>query len=378
LRELHIDAAAAGLDEPSTGGLIPQADQDGTDLDATGRSERVATYLVTGGAGFIGSHLVKVLRRRGDTVVVLDNLRQGHRAAVPDDVVLIEADLADQAALRAVFAAHRFDAVFHFAALSLAGESMRMPLHYVRENLSNAMNLAEAAVNAGCLRFVLSSTAALFNPPEDGSAISEDAVPDPQNAYGDSKLMIERGLAWAEQAHGLRFAALRYFNAAGCDQEGVLGEDHDPETHLIPLAIDAALGRRGPLPVFGHDYPTRDGTAIRDYIHVDDLAAAHLAVLEPLERGSCRYNLGTGRGTTVREIVEAVQRVSGLKVPVEPAPRRAGDSPSLVARSDRFQADTGWAPRWRRLDDLVSSAWTWRRNHPGGYASARSGVISAA
>ncbi len=329
----------------------------------------MASYLVTGGAGFIGSHLVKLLVGRGHEVVVVDNLRQGHRQAVPATVRLVEADLADRAALDQVFASQRFDAVFHFAALSLVGESMKMPLHYCRVNLANAMNLAEAAVAGGCLRFVLSSTAALFNPTDDGQPIAEDAVPDPQNAYGDSKLMIERGLAWAEQAHGLKFAALRYFNAAGCDHEGVLGEDHAPETHLIPLTIDATLGRRPPLLVFGDDYPTRDGTAIRDYIHVEDLAAAHLAVLEPLERGSCRYNLGTGRGTTVKEIIDSVARVSGLKVPVEPAPRRAGDPTVLVASSERFQADTGWVPRWRRLDDLVATAWTWRRDHLGGYQS---------
>jgi UDP-glucose 4-epimerase len=337
----------------------------------------MACYLVTGGAGFIGSHLVKLLSRQGHDVVVVDNLRQGHRQAVPPHVTLVEADLADRAALDRVFAAHRFDAVFHFAALSLVGESMRKPLHYCRENLANAMNLAEAAVAGGCLRFVLSSTAALFNPTADGQPIAEDAVPDPQNAYGDSKLMIERGLAWAEQAHGLKFAALRYFNAAGCDHEGVLGEDHTPETHLIPLTIDATLDRRPPLLVFGDDYATRDGTAIRDYIHVEDLAAAHLAVLEPLERGSCRYNLGTGRGTTVQEIIDSVARVSGRRVPVEPAPRRAGDPAVLVASSERFRADTGWTPRWRRLDDLVATAWTWRRDHPGGYAGTAAPVSAA-
>ena len=332
---------------------------------------------MTGGAGFIGSHLVKLLRKRGDTVVVYDNLQQGHLAALPPDVPLVVADLADRATLDRVFASHRFDAVFHFAALSLVGESMAEPLRYCRENLANAMTLAEAAVAGGCLRYVVSSTGSLFSPPADGGAISEDAVPDPQNAYGDSKLMVERGLAWAEQAHGLRFAALRYFNAAGCDPDGVLGEDHDPETHLIPLAIDARLGRRPPLAIFGTDYDTRDGTAIRDYIHVDDLVAAHVAVLEPLERGSCRYNLGSGHGTTVREVLQSVQRVSGQPVPTVSAPRRAGDPPVMVARSDRFKVDTGWTPRWRRLDDMVSTAWAWRRDHPGGYASSAVPVSAA-
>ncbi len=324
-------------------------------------------FLVTGGAGYIGSHLVKLLHKRGDTVVVVDNLRQGHRAAVPADVRLIQADLADRAALDEVFGSERFDVVFHFAALSLVGESMREPLRYCRENLSNAMNLAEAAVGGGCVRFVLSSTAAVFNPPTDNTAIADDAVPDPQNAYGESKLMIERALSWAAQAHGMHFAALRYFNAAGCDPDGDLGEDHTPETHLIPLAIDATLGRRPKLSVFGDDYPTRDGTAVRDYIHVSDLAAAHVAVLDRLEHGSCRYNLGTGQGTTVREILKSIRRVSGRDVPHEPAPRRAGDPAVLVARSDRFTADTGWQPSWRRLDDLVATAWNWRSNHPNGY-----------
>ncbi len=327
----------------------------------------MATFMVTGGAGYIGSHLVKLLHKRGDKVVVVDNLRQGHRAAVPADVRLVQADLADRAALDEVFGSERFDVVFHFAALSLVGESMREPLRYCRENLSNAMNLAEAAMGGGCLRFVLSSTAAVFNPPTDNSAIADDAVPDPPNAYGESKLMIERALSWADQAHGMRFAALRYFNAAGCDPDGDLGEDHTPETHLIPLAIDATLGRRPKLSVFGGDYPTRDGTAVRDYIHVSDLAAAHVAVLDRLEHGSCRYNLGTGQGTTVREILEAIRRISGREVPHEAAPRRAGDPAVLVASSDRFTADTGWQPRWRRLDDLVATAWNWRSNHPNGY-----------
>jgi UDP-glucose 4-epimerase len=272
-------------------------------------------------------------------------------------------------ALRAAFATHKFDAVFHFAGLSIVSDSMRSPLRYCRDNLTSTLCLAEAAVDAGCLRFVFSSSAALFTPPSDGSAIADDAVPAPQNAYGESKLLVERALSWAEQAHGLKVGALRYFNAAGCDPDGVLGEHHDPETHLIPLTIDAALGRRPPLSVFGADYATRDGTAIRDYTHVDDLASAHLAVLGPLEKGSCRYNIGTGFGSTVQEIIDSVERVSGLKVPVVAAPRRLGDPAVLVARSDRFIADTGWQPKWRRLDDLVSTAWTWRRNHPAGYGS---------
>ena len=327
----------------------------------------MACYLVTGGAGFIGSHLVKLLRSRGDEVVVIDNLSLGHRAALSPGVTFVQADLNDRNALAASFAAHRIDAVFHLASLSVVGESMREPLRYCRENLVCAMNVAEAAAQSGCKRFVLSSTASLFNPPPAGGPIDEAHSTDPQNPYGESKLMIERALAWAEQAYGMRFAALRFFNAAGADPDGVLGEDHTPETHLIPLAIDATLGLRPPLQVFGTDYTTRDGTAIRDYIHVVDLAAAHLAVLEPMEHRSCRYNLGTGQGTTVLEILQAIERVAGRPVPAIMGPRRAGDPAALVASSERFSAETGWTPKWRRLDDLVATAWNWRTRNPGGY-----------
>ncbi|PZW48356.1 UDP-glucose 4-epimerase [Humitalea rosea] len=357
--------------------IRPLADRRQQQMPAPVPAGTGSTYLVTGGAGFIGSHTVQALRARGDRVVVLDDLRQGHAEAVPADVPLVVADLADRARLAEVFSTWKIDAVLHFAALSLVGESMTDPIRYCRDNLANAMNLAEAAVAGGCRRFVLSSTAALFLPPEDGSPIADDAVPNPQNAYGESKYLIERALVWADKVHGLRTAALRYFNAAGCDPEGVLGEDHDPETHLIPIAIDAALGRRPPLAIFGTDYPTRDGTAIRDYIHVCDLASAHLAALDRLEVGSCRYNLGTGTGTTVQEVVAAVERVSGRKVPVRDAPRRAGDPAVLVARSDRFQIDTGWEPRMRRLDDLVATAWNWRQRHPDGYRSRPAAKLAA-
>lgn len=332
----------------------------------------ISTYLVTGGAGFIGSHFVKYINSSDNTVVVIDNLQLGHSSAVISGVDLFDCDLMDTIKLNDVFSRYKFDAVFHFAGLSSVAASMVNPLRYCRENLCMALNLAESAVLSGCFRLVVSSTAALFTPPPDGGTISDEAVPDPQNAYGESKLLIERSLAWAEQAHGLKFAALRYFNAAGCDPEGDLGEDHDPETHLIPIAIDAALGRRPPLSIYGTDYPTRDGTAIRDYVHVNDIAAAHLAVLAPLERGSCHYNIGTGCGSTVREVVEAVERVSGLKVPTVDAERRKGDAVVLIAESSRFSADTGWAPRWKKLDDLVSTAWAWRRDRPYGYGRSGS------
>jgi UDP-glucose 4-epimerase len=324
-------------------------------------------YLVTGGAGYVGSHLVHALVRRGDAVVVLDDLRQGHRAAVPATAAFVEADLADRQALDAVFAGARFDAVFHFAALSLVGESMRDPLRYCAENLGNSLNLAAAAVRAGCLRFVLSSTAAVFGDPT-AVPIDEAAALLPTNPYGESKLMVERGLAWADRAHGLRSACLRYFNAAGADPEGAIGEDHDPETHLIPLAIGAALGTRPKLTVFGTDYPTADGTAVRDYVHVSDLADAHLRVLERLEHGSVRYNVGNGAGYSVREVIDAVARVAGRTVPHALGPRRAGDPAVLVASSARLRSETGWVPRFAALDDIVRTAWTWHHEHPGGYA----------
>jgi UDP-glucose 4-epimerase len=323
-------------------------------------------YLVTGGAGYVGSHVAFALAERGDEVVVVDDLRQGHRAAVPPGAAFVQADLADQAAVARLFGGPRFDAVLHFAALSLVGESMREPLRYCAENTANSLRLAEAAVKAGCMKFVLSSTAALFGEP-DRIPIDEDAPLHPGSAYGESKLMVERGLAWADRVHGLRFAALRYFNAAGADPEGRLGEDHDPETHLVPLAIDAALGRRPPLTVFGDDYPTPDGTCMRDYVHVTDLADAHLRVLDLLERGSCRYNLGNGAGHSVREVIGAVERVGGRSVPHSVGPRRPGDPPMLVASSERLRRDTGWSPRYAELDEIVRTAWAWRERHPRGY-----------
>jgi len=323
-------------------------------------------FLVTGGAGYVGSHIVKALVARGDAVVVLDDLRQGHRAAVPAEAELVVADLGDRRRVAEVFAAWKFDAVLHFAALSLVGESMRDPLRYCVENLSNSLSLADAAVKAGCLRFVLSSTAALFGFPK-RVPIDEAAEVAPASAYGESKLMVERGLAWADQVHGLRSAALRYFNAAGADSSGLIGEDHEPETHLIPLAIGAALGTRPPLTVFGTDYPTPDGTCIRDYVHVTDLADAHLRVLARLETGSCRFNVGNGTGYSVKQVIESVERIGGRPVPHSFGPRRAGDPAALVASSARLREETGWSPRFGAIDDIVRTAWAWHEAHPKGY-----------
>jgi UDP-glucose 4-epimerase len=323
-------------------------------------------YLVSGGAGYVGSHLVLALRDAGHDVVVLDDLSTGHRAAVGPGVEFVQATIADRRRVEEIFAAWKFDAVFHMAALSLVGESMKDPLRYCRENLSNSLLLAEAAARAGCRKFVLSSTAAVFGVPQ-AVPITEDAPTTPVNPYGLSKLMIEQALAWAEGAHGLRSAALRYFNASGADPAGRAGEDHEPETHLIPRAILATLGELPPLHVFGTDYDTPDGTAVRDYVHVTDLAAAHIAVLARLEQGSVRYNIGNGAGHSVRQVMAAIERVSGRAVPHENGPRRAGDPPALVASSERLRAETGWQPRFAKLDDIVRTAWDWHAAHPKGY-----------
>ncbi|MBR0645086.1 UDP-glucose 4-epimerase GalE [Plastoroseomonas hellenica] len=325
-------------------------------------------YLVTGGAGYVGSHIVLALVGRGAEVVVLDDLSQGHRAAVPADVALIEASLSNRAQVAEAFAGAPFDAVLHFAARSLVGESMANPLPHIGANLGNALILAEEAIRAGCLRFVLSSTANLFGEPE-RIPIDEDCSIAPGSPYGESKLMIERALDWAHRIHGLRFAALRYFNAAGADPEGRLGEDHTPETHLIPLAIDAVLGLRPPLTVFGDDYPTPDGTCIRDYVHVTDLADAHLRVLDRLgEVPRLTYNIGSGSGHSVKAVLDSVARVAGRPVPHAVGPRRGGDPAVLVAASDRLRRDTGWAPRFGDLDAMVQTAFAWRQAHPRGYA----------
>ena len=327
----------------------------------------MARYLVTGGAGYVGSHTVLALLDRGDEVVVLDDLSKGHRAAVPAAAKLVEGRCTDAAAVEAAFAAGPFEAVLHFAALSLVGESMRAPLRYMTENLSGVAVVADAAVRAGCRKMVLSSTAALFGFPET-VPIDEEQRLAPASAYGESKLICERALAWAEQVHGLRFAALRYFNAAGAYPAGRAGEDHDPETHLIPLAIGAAMGTRPPLTIFGTDYDTPDGTCIRDYVHVSDLAEAHLRVLPLLDQRSVRFNLGNGTGYSVKQVIEAVGRVGGVAVPHGFGPRRAGDPAALVASSARLRAETGWTPRFAALDDIVRTAWAWHRAHPRGYA----------
>ncbi len=324
-------------------------------------------YLVTGGAGYIGSHVVVALLARGDRVVVFDNLQQGHREAVHPDATLVVGELGDVGALRHLFGRHRFDGILHFAANSLVGESMQQPFRYVGDNVTNALNLVRTAVEHDVRRLVLSSTCAIFGLPE-RVPIDEDVPPNPANPYGESKLIIERILRWADEVHGLRSAALRYFNAAGAHPEFPIGEDHAPETHLIPICFEVVLGQRPFVEVYGDDYPTSDGTCVRDYIHVCDLADAHLRVLGAIDDGSCRYNVGIGRGYSVREVLDAVRRVTGHPLPARIGERRPGDPPVLIADPSRIRGELGWQPRIAELDEMVATAWRWRAAHPQGFA----------
>jgi len=323
-------------------------------------------YFVTGGAGYVGSHLVAHLLDVGHECVVFDNLSTGHRQAVPPGARLVVGDLADAAAIDAALKDGPFDAVFHLASLSLVGESMREPMLYLSVNPGNTARLIEGCVRHGVPRLVFSSTANLFAS-TDTPPFDEKTPIMPGSPYGESKAMIERMLYWAGQIHGLRYASMRYFNAAGADPRGRFGEDHTPETHLIPLTVDAALGRRPPLVVFGDDYPTPDGTCIRDYVHVTDLASANLLAVEQIANGSACYNIGTGGGFSVLEVIRAVERVSGRKVPFNIAPRRGGDPAVLVASAARFTQETGWAPAFTSIDAIVETALAWRISHPRGY-----------
>ncbi len=334
--------------------------------------KRNRRYIVTGGAGYVGSHVVLALLDRGDHVTVIDNLSQGHREALPPEVDLIEADIGDRETLDDVFSTRRWDGVLHFASLSLVGESMRQPLRYFNENVGLGLGLIDACIKHGVGRFVLSSTANVFGAPFT-IPIAETTAMDPSSPYGESKLMLERTLHWAQKVHGLRSACLRYFNAAGADPAGRAGEDHWPESHLIPLVIDAALGRRQELTIFGDDYPTPDGTCIRDYVHVTDLADAHLLALDRLEHGSVSYNLGSGVGHSIREVIRTVERLTGRHVPTRVAARRAGDPPVLVAASHLIRRETNWLPRFSSLNDIVNTAYAWRLQHPDGYRDALPG-----
>lgn len=323
--------------------------------------------LVVGGAGYIGSHATRQLLAAGHQVWVYDNLSRGHRRAVPEGR-LIEGEVADRPRLVSVLRDHEIDAVMHFAAFALVNESVNDPAIYYRNNVVAALELLEAMREAGVDRLVFSSTTATYGEPDE-IPIPESTPQRPINPYGFTKLVIEQALADYAAAYGLGYAALRYFNAAGAHPEGDLGEDHDPETHLIPIVLQVALGQRDRITIFGDDYPTADGTCVRDYIHVDDLADAHLRALDRLRPGSglC-LNLGTGRGTSVREIVEACRRVTGHAIPESVGTRRAGDPPALIADAGLAAEVLGWQPRYTEIEPIVETAWRWHRTHPRGYA----------
>ena len=317
--------------------------------------------LVTGGAGYIGSVTAERLLATGREVCVFDNLSHGFRDAVPAAAAFVEGDLADRSALEKLFRDYSFDSVLHFAGSIEVGESMRRPHLYLRNNFSNALNLLEAAQQAGVERFIFSSTCAIFGD-DAPQPINEEAPKNPLNPYAESKLAFEKALEWTRRIHGLAFFCLRYFNACGATAER--GERHEPETHLIPLVLDAAAGVRDAIRIFGRDYPTPDGTCIRDYIHVLDLADAHIAALEAPPEKSGGYNVGTGRGSSVREVVETVVRVTGREAPTVEAPRRPGDAAALVADPRKAERELGWRARLN-LDDAVRSAWEFRRRSRG-------------
>ena len=322
--------------------------------------------FVTGGAGYIGSVAVDALLKAGYHVTVYDSLVTGHRQAIPAEAQFIQADLADEAALRQAMAAREYLAVLHFAAFIQAGESMQNPGMYFANNVSNGIRLIEAAVESSVRRFVLSSTAAVYAPRDE--PLDEDAPLGPTNVYGQTKLMVEQVLEWYRRTRGLHYAALRYFNAAGAMP--ARGEAHPNESHLIPLVLQVALGQREKIYIFGDDYPTPDGTAVRDYIHIADLVAAHLLALDALAtQDKLVYNLGNGVGYSVREVIETARKVTGHPIPAEIAPRRAGDPSRLVASSARIRRELGWQPRIPALYDIIASAWEWHRTHPGGYQS---------
>ncbi|MDR1816596.1 MAG: UDP-glucose 4-epimerase GalE [Puniceicoccales bacterium] len=324
--------------------------------------------LVVGGAGYIGSHCVRQIIAAGHRPVVLDNLVCGHAKAVPAGVPLYRGDLGDQPFVRQVLRAERIDAVMHFAAFINVGESVTAPLRYYRNNVVRTLSLLETMLEEGVGRFVFSSTAAVYGIPEK-TPIAEDAPKLPINPYGQTKLDCENLLSALAAAHGLSFAVFRYFNACGAAADGSIGEAHAPETHMIPNAIRAVLGLTPPLKIFGNDYPTPDGTCLRDYIHVDDLARAHIAALARLAAPGTQlhYNLGTGVPHSNLEIVRAVERVSGKKVPFTFAPRRAGDPPALCADASRARAELNWTPRFTDITEIVASAWRWHSANPNGF-----------
>jgi len=317
--------------------------------------------LVTGGAGYIGSHAVKILSDAGYTVVCLDSLVKGHREQVTGGV-FYEGRVEDKELVKKICSSHDIDAVMHFAAYSLVGESVEMPLKYYRNNVCNTLSLVEALIASGVDKFIYSSSAGVYGQPEE-IPIPEDSPTLPTNPYGMTKLMVETMLRDLSKSYRFNFVSLRYFNAAGAHPDGSIGEDHDPETHLIPIVLDVAIGKRGTITIFGNDWPTKDGTCIRDYVHVCDLIDAHKLALEYLDGGgeSTVFNLGNSKGYTVREVIDAVSRVTGKEVKVELGPRRPGDPAVLVASSDKIKEKLGWSPQYPSLEEIIDTAWNWHR-----------------
>lgn len=323
--------------------------------------------LVCGGAGYIGSHMVAELLENNIEVVILDNLEKGHKDALLGGKLYV-GDLRDKTILDKIFTENKIDAVIDFAAYSLVGESMTEPLKYFNNNVYGTISLLESMKEHDVKYIVFSSTAATYGEPKK-VPIEECSETCPTNAYGESKLIVEKILRWCDHAYGIKYTALRYFNAAGAHVNGQIGEDHSPETHLIPIILDVALGNREKIMMFGDDYNTKDGTCVRDYIHVTDLARAHLLALKRLMNGgeSTAYNLGNGTGFTVKEVVEVARKVTGHVIPAEVAPRRAGDPATLIASSDRAVNELGWKPEFNSLETIISTAWKWHQSHPNGY-----------
>ncbi len=320
--------------------------------------------LVTGGAGYIGSPMTEALLKAGHSVTVYDSLITGHLAAVPEGALFVQADLSDNLRLSKTLTDQSFDGVIHCAAFIEAGESMRDPGRFYQNNLTHSLALMETAVRAGVKRFVLSSTAAVYQ--SSTEPLTEESPLGPTNVYGHTKLMVEQALDWYSKIHGLRYAALRYFNAAGALPGR--GEAHQPESHLIPLVLRVPLGQRKEAQIYGTDYPTPDGTCIRDYIHIADLVSAHLLALDGLRERDCLiYNLGSGNGYSVREVIETARQVTGHPIPTDELPRRPGDSARLVASSAKIKRELGWTPEHDNLSEIISSAWEWHQSHPNGY-----------
>lgn len=322
--------------------------------------------LITGGAGYIGSVVVEQLVAQGESVVVFDNLSLGHREAVHPDAAFVHADLKDRSAIDQTLAKHQPEAVMHFAAYSLVGESMKHPFQYLGENVTNFLNLLQSMVAHDVKKLILSSTANLFDDPE-RMPIDETERIVPGSPYGESKFICERMLHWLDKIHGLRYAALRYFNAAGASNDR--GEDHSPELHLIPIVLQVALGQRERVSMFGDDYDTPDGTCVRDYIHVLDLAQAHILALHALDDGSRTYNLGNGQGFSVKQVIETAREITGHSIPADVVARRAGDPATLVAGSKKIRQELNWQPAYPELRSIIETAWRWHRSHPRGYAS---------